>query len=92
MIPRFKNRPACEGTDTDMWFTTGKSDYPNRELLTRICNGCPAKRECLEYALEYNVEGWWAGTTSALRRQIRNHRGITAKPVMPDWEIRARGA
>ena len=20
MIPKFKNRPACEGTDTDAWF------------------------------------------------------------------------
>lgn len=88
----FKNKPACEGTDTEQWFPENGNVYYAKELLIKICGGCQAKTECLEYALEYNVEGWWGGTTSALRKQIRRHRGIAAKPVMPDWETRARGA
>ena len=92
MLPVFSNPAACEGTDTDQWFPVNSSDYAHKEHLARICASCPVKIECLEYALEYNVEGWWGGTTAAVRRQIRKHRGMTAKPVMPDWEARARGA
>lgn len=92
MLPIFDDIAACQGTDTNDWFPDNGNTYHQKESLIRICAGCPVKVQCLEYALDYNVEGWWAGTTSAVRRQIRRHRGITAKPVMPDWEIRARGA
>ena len=63
MIPKFKNKPACEGTDNEMWFPHKQGEYKEQQLLFRICNGCPAKAECLEYALEWNVDGYWAGTT-----------------------------
>ena len=92
MLPVFNNPAACEGTNTNDWFPESGNIYHQKELLIRICAGCQAKAECLEYALEYNVDGWWAGTTDGVRKQIRRHRGISAKPVMPDWEIRARGA
>jgi len=92
VIPRFKNRAACEGTDTSLWFSAQGNDYPERELLTRICNGCPARQECLEYALEYDVDGFWAGTLPHQRRAIRRVRGITPKSMIVDWEQRTRGA
>lgn len=82
MVIRFKNKPACEGTDTEMWFPNS-SEYPNKHLLIKICNSCPASNQCLEYALEYEVDGWWANTTSQSRRKIRAERGIIAKPVLP---------
>lgn len=92
MIPRFKNRAACEGTDTSLWFPNNSHDYPEKELLIRICNGCPARQECLEYALEYDVDGFWAGTLAYQRKAIRRVRGITAKSMIPEWEQRTRGA
>lgn len=85
---KFKNRPACEGTDTEMWFPN-RSEYPNKTLLTRICKGCPAKRECLEYSLHNEVEGWWAGTTGYERKRMRKEQGIIPKPVLPLDLIRA---
>jgi WhiB family redox-sensing transcriptional regulator len=89
MIPRFKNKPACEGTDIEAWFPEGFSsvEYP---YLKRICNGCPAKKECLAYALEYKVIGIWAGTTALDRKRMRKAKGITAKPLLPEWEHRHR--
>ncbi len=92
MIPVFKNRPACEGIDTDYFFPDENQKYEHKEYLTRICNGCPAKRECLDYALEYMVDGFWAGTTSYYRHRLRRQRGIQGKPVMPEWELHKRGA
>ncbi len=92
MIPKFKNKPACEGTDTDMWFPYKQGEYKEQQLLFRICNGCPAKAECLEYALEYNVDGYWAGTTDRHRKLIRRQRRQIAKPLLPEWELSRRGA
>lgn len=88
MVPKFKNKAACEGTDTDMWFQD--RDFSNYRLLRRICNGCPAKRECLDYALYNNVIGFWAGTTMHQRRLLRKQNNIIPIPVIPEWEYRRR--
>lgn len=88
MIPKFKNRPACEGTNTDMWFE--ETDFSNHKLLKRICNGCPARTECLDYALHHNVMGFWGGTTHHQRRMLRRQSGIIPLPVIPEWEYRRR--
>ena len=92
MIPKFKNRPACEGTDNDMWFPYKQGEYKEMQLLSRICNGCPAKAECLEYALEWNVDGYWAGTTDRQRKLMRRQLGKSARPLLPEWELSRRGA
>jgi WhiB family transcriptional regulator, redox-sensing transcriptional regulator len=92
VIPRFKQRPACEGTDTELWFPGDGNEYKNKETLIRICNGCPARQQCLEYALEYNVDGFWAGTTDHQRKRIRSQRKMIPKPLLPEWELRKRGA
>ena len=77
MIPRFKNRPACEGTDTNLWFSNQSNDYPEKELLTRICNGCPARQECLEYALRYSeLHGIWAGLDPTERSKLQDGKSV----------------
>lgn len=86
MIPKFKNKAACEGTDTEMWFLSRDFSYNN--YLRRICNGCSAKIECLDYALHYNVVGFWGGTTQYERALLRKQNNIKALPVIPEWEIR----
>jgi hypothetical protein len=88
----FKNSAACEGTDTEQWFSKDSGEYMNERLLFRICQGCPARGECLEYSLHNKVLGYWAGTTERKRKMIRRQLGITAKPVLPEWELNRRGA
>ena len=39
-----------------------------------ICEPCPLKTACLEYALENNYEGVWGGTTDTDRDTIKNTR------------------
>lgn len=85
MLPRFTDTPACEGMDTELWFTESK-EYDNEEMLRKICNNCSVKQECLDYALEYKVLGWWAGTTAKGREKLRIKRGIKGKPIVPAWE------
>lgn len=49
-------------------------------FVQSICNECPEKARCLEYALTEQIEdGIWAGTTPAMRRRMypyRNKRGM----------------
>lgn len=52
---------------------------PNRQykvkLAKSICNDCPVKFLCLEYALESNEdEGIWGGLTNSERKAIRRRR------------------
>lgn len=91
----FENPANCAGTNTDDWFTEdgpGKS-YMNRDVLERICGACEAKQECFDYALEWNVSGFWGGTTELQRRMIRRKLNIIAKPIVTDeWEWKKKYA
>lgn len=44
------------------------------EHTKRICDGCPAKSECLEFALENRYVGTWGGTDEKERFSIRRSR------------------
>lgn len=67
---------ACAGMDTNLFFVAqGQSSTDARA----ICNTCPIKQACLEYALSHNdVHGIWGGATERQRRQMRS-----AKPTAP---------
>jgi WhiB family redox-sensing transcriptional regulator len=56
--------------DPPMW--TGE-DKPDRELATRLCAGCPVRRECLEFELRTGGEesaGVWGGLSEDDRRAL----------------------
>jgi hypothetical protein len=42
------------------------------DTLQRICMNCPINRECLEYALEVKVYGYWGGTTEKQRERMQS--------------------
>ena len=66
---QWKVNANCVGTDEDAWFRdSGEYDW---DTLTRICNNCDVKTECYNYALKYDMLGFWAGTTAAQRRRVR---------------------
>lgn len=76
-VPITDERPwaafaACRDRDPDAFFPA--NEVGEREAV-RICNGCPVRIECLEFALEANIKfGVWGGLTEkqrlALRRRI----------------------
>lgn len=47
-------------------------DKSVEQLAQRCCGGCPARQECLDYALAAD-EPWgvWGGHTAAQRRLLR---------------------
>ena len=57
------------------------SDGVGVEVAKRICETCPSKEPCLEYALAHRIyHGVWGGTSERQRRRILKKRksGVTA--------------
>lgn len=80
--PVWTDTPACVGTDLEAWFTQGESSmYPNERALHKICNGCPVKVECYNYAVRHNVDGFWAGTTPRVRQLIRRELNMVVQEI-----------
>ena len=64
----WQEQARCAGADPSLFFP---SDEENEQAL-QLCRGCPVQEQCLEYALEHNIEfGTWGGMTEAERRTIR---------------------
>jgi WhiB family redox-sensing transcriptional regulator len=60
---------SCRGTPVDDWFgSTGGAGYARQRS---ICDGCPVKVQCYDYAIaDASLEGVWAGTTKSEREAI----------------------
>lgn len=70
----------CQGMDSSLFF-------PERwEPITearKICEACPVRRECLDYALADGIEfGVWGGMSGRDRRRIGEMR--RRRPSHPD--------
>ena len=79
--PKWEGRPACEGIDTEFFFTEGS--YDNLPMLKRICNNCPVIQQCFDYSIKYAVSGYWAATTENQREGYRKLHNIKPKAVVP---------
>lgn len=70
----------CLGVDPDLFF-------PERGESTReakaVCQECPVKDHCLEFALR-NTEkfGIWGGLSERERRRIRRQRAIARREAL----------
>jgi WhiB family redox-sensing transcriptional regulator len=66
------NQAACQGKPTEMFFPPRGSVGSPAPYI--ICEGCPVRLECLEYALTFNLSGIWGGTSGKRRREIKKKR------------------
>jgi WhiB family redox-sensing transcriptional regulator len=74
---------ACVGTPIDWWFpqppTGGRprlDEAPPEPSMAplealALCEECPVRSECLEWALRHERHGVWAGTTERARARMR---------------------
>lgn len=76
----------CEGIDTELFFPD-KNDRENYEFLKRICDSCGIRQRCFEYAIQHNVDGYWAGTTATTRKRMQRDFGII--PISIDDNYRS---
>ena len=77
---------SCRSTDPDLFFPVGTTGQALEQIdhAKAVCDVCPAKTPCLEFALATNQDsGVWGGTSEeerrVLRRQwVRQRRAATA--------------
>lgn len=64
---------ACRGhANTELWFSNEPEDI---ETTKAICQGCPVRLICLDYAVsELIVYGTWGGQSQDERRRVRRKR------------------
>jgi WhiB family redox-sensing transcriptional regulator len=74
---RFKNPTACRDVDTNIFFPVDDHRMQQQQIddAKAICRECPARMECLEFAIATNQKfGIWGGTTDKERRRIKRQR------------------
>lgn len=73
-IAEFEDDAACKGTDTDRLFYADH-DSPEIAEAKAICDVCPVKRRCLNYALDNSeTYGVWGGLSAKERIGRRRRR------------------
>jgi WhiB family redox-sensing transcriptional regulator len=75
----------CLGVDPELFFPNGAIAPTTEATLKRICMSCRVFDNCLDYALNVKVNGYWAGTTEAQRKDLRRFFHIT--PIRIDQEL-----
>lgn len=72
----WRKRAACQGVDPEVFYPVSEEDSENAKV---ICNQCPVREACLEYAIAYRErDGVWGGATERERRRIVRQRRRTA--------------
>lgn len=65
---------ACAHVDTDLFFPVGVTGpaIPQIAAAKAVCEECPARATCLDFAITTNQEyGIWGGTSEEERRVLR---------------------
>lgn len=70
-------RAACRNTGTTPRMQRALADRffanhrPSVDII-RACKSCPVRQQCLQWALDNNEEGYWAGTSTVQRQAMRD--------------------
>ena len=78
----WRNNAACKDIDINKFYI-GRGEKISQDVAS-ACASCPVGKECLDYALEYEEYGYWAGTNPVQRSKMRRQLGIRLKPVSYD--------
>jgi WhiB family transcriptional regulator, redox-sensing transcriptional regulator len=68
--PKWRNQALCAGMDGEQFFPDRDGEWEAREAKA-LCSGCPARSDCLIWALAADADGIWGGTTTDERRAMR---------------------
>jgi WhiB family redox-sensing transcriptional regulator len=84
----WRDGAACRDTDPDLFFPVGSTGLAAEQIRAAkaVCDLCPAKEPCLQFAIENNQDsGVWGGTSEDERRILRRAwvkaRKATAGPA-----------
>lgn len=86
LLQRFwVDRANCLGTDPATFFLPPGASSHLHDAARQVCAKCEVRPECLAYRLVtsggHDDDGIWAGTSKALRRDLRRQFGVTRVPL-----------
>ena len=73
----WRDRALCRNTDPSLFVPVGTTGVAlvQIEHAKQVCDQCPVKQECLDFALATNQDsGIWGGLSEEERRVIRRQR------------------
>jgi WhiB family redox-sensing transcriptional regulator len=73
-------RAACRDTNPDLFFPVGVTGAAIDEIgaAKAVCQSCPVREQCLQFALRTKQEcGIWGGTSEEERRRLRRRMADT---------------
>lgn len=74
-------RAACTGSNPDLWFP---ERGVNPDDARAICATCPVRRECVDYAVRWDIQfGIWGGLSVRERRRLGRSAGRPHKIPAP---------
>jgi WhiB family redox-sensing transcriptional regulator len=74
----WRDQARCRGVDPAV-FHPLEDDEAAADIAKAICEQCPVRESCLEYALTAREkDGVWGGYTARERRRLIRHRRRTA--------------
>ena len=74
LTDRWRDQAACRDTDPELFFPIGSTGAVLDEIdaAKAVCQECPVRQPCLQFALETNQDtGIWGGTSEDERRRLR---------------------
>lgn len=76
--PAWHRQAACRWRPQEWWYPDRQHADDGRQAR-EICDGCPVRAECAEFAIEHGEEfGVWGGLSERERRAIRRERKTEA--------------
>ena len=75
----WRDSAACKNYDTNIFFPETKETTLQAEPI-EICNSCPVKVDCLDYALKHEGLGIWGGLNQTDRSKLRRELSIYLQP------------
>jgi WhiB family redox-sensing transcriptional regulator len=72
----WRQHAACRGVEPDIFYPATDEEA---EVAKAVCDACPVRQPCLEYALSSRErDGVWGGATEKERRRILRQRRKSA--------------
>lgn len=68
-------------TTTDFDWVPNVEDDEGLEAVQQWCRTCPVRTDCLAWAMLHRAEGYWGGTTTYQRDQLRRVRTRAKCPL-----------
>ena len=81
----WRSNAICRDTDPDLFFPIGTTGFALMQIdrAKEVCDQCPVKIDCLDYALETNQDsGIWGGTSEEERRTLRRQYVARQKSII----------